>query len=476
MVLAQLLMASALSLSQGDAAPQTIETGATVFGVQSCWTGDWNGDGRRDIAVAEPWRSDTPDFLGRVEVFCGVTGAVLHTFEGAKNAPQLGRALVGVPDVDGDGIDDVLAAALGTLPVERREPRALFEPEPRAFDLVLLGSRGEVVQTVAYPDPQADEVEMRAVAVPTAPPGTPGCVGLLVAVTRRDKSAAASWGLPFAGERFEPVWRQQLASRGSESGRLFAVLAGGDRCLLTVLGHEGPRVIAVERETGKEVLRLEPPAGSGRSFGSAIAYLHVEGDTAGRIVVAAPAHCTRKHGKGLTEDVGGEGVPEQEPHGTVLWYRADDGTLVAQMCDSEFARHVQVLAPGRGFDPSHQLGNQLEALRRPSGGERESDLLVVTDGLYGDGVALVLDSKAMKPLVVAPASIDYVGWFDDWGRAWSLAVEPTDGTEPPRLLLGTKSPYGGTHSGVLVCSSTTGELLLRVVRAAPILTPAPSGG
>ena len=54
MVLAQLLMASALSLSQVDAAPRTVETGAAVFGIRSCWTGDWNGDGRRDIAVAEP--------------------------------------------------------------------------------------------------------------------------------------------------------------------------------------------------------------------------------------------------------------------------------------------------------------------------------------------------------------------------------------------------------------------------------------
>lgn len=464
MVLVQLLLASTFCLTPEWTTPSLPTSGmpGPTFGITSCWTGDWNGDGRRDIAVAEPWRNMEPEFIGRVEVLCGVSGAVLHVFEGTKEAPQLGRALVGVPDVDGDGIDDVLAAALGSGPAD--------EDGVRAFELVLLGSRGKVVRTIDYPEPRVRAVEMRAVPLPGAPSGTPSGFGLLISVLRRDKSAVASWGMPLAGDRYEPLWVCELGAPWSTLapaiGHVPASPTSGALCLLSVASPEGRRVIAVERETGKEILRLAPPAGDGKYFGRAVTHLQVKGDEPGHIVVTAPGGCGGEHPIAPKVGAAGQQVCELGPHDTVLWYRADDGQLVARMCEGDFAAHVRRLDKRRHFGDQSSL-RYLEAIPQRSGGERASDLLVAVDEFLGDGIALVMDPEQRQPLAVAPASIDYEGWFDDWGRAWSLAIEPTDGIAPPRLLLGTKSPYGGTHSGVLICSSTTGELLLRVVRADP---------
>ncbi|MBI1380740.1 MAG: hypothetical protein GC161_06595 [Planctomycetaceae bacterium] len=471
MSLVPLWIASTLFLTHGTADVQVIHWGAAVFGIRSCWTGDWNGDGRRDIAVSEPWRSDEPDFCGRVEVLCSVTGAVLHTFEGSPPALLLGTALTATPDVDGDGIDDVLAAALGWSASQRGGSRVL--------ELVLLGSRGTVVRSVTYPDSEVIAAEMRAMALPNVPAGTPNSVGVLVAVERSDKTASASWGVPFGGERYEPRWVRELGGppyqMGPLTGHLPLALADGDRCLLTIIESDGPRVIAVERETGREVLRLAPQAGDMEHFGCAIAYLHVEGDTAGRIVVSAPGGCNEAHAEAPAPVEGGSRRPQGEVHDTVVWYRADDGTPVARMCEADFAAYVRGFDRPHAHDQSHDLGTTLHAVPHRQRGQRVSDLLVVADSMYRDGTALVMDPENLAPLAIAPASTDYPGSDADWGKAWSLAVEPADGPEPPRLLLGTKTPFGGIGSGVLICSSTDGAILLRVVREAPRLDRSASG-
>ena len=331
-----------------------------------------------------------------MEVLCGVNGAAIHTFEGTEAASQLGRALIGVPDVDGDEIDDVLAAAFGRSGAE--------EGGPRGFELVLLGSRGRVVQTIVYPEPQATAVEMRAAALPGAPSGTPSGFGLLISVRRKDKTASASWGVPFAGERYDPAWVLELGSPyyvGTISGHMPLALIDGARCLLTVIGPDGPRVIAVERDTGKEVLRLEPPR-QGKHL-RAVAYLHVEGDTAGRIVVSVPDGCNGGHRAALQPVVPGQ-ESKLGAHDTVLWYRADDGKLVARMCERDFAAHAHRLDRNRALDQSQYFGTALQALPRRPGGERTSDLLVIADARFSDGIVLVMDLEQLEPLAIAPVS------------------------------------------------------------------------
>ena len=80
------------------------------FGQSVAGAGDADGDGCPDVAVGAPFSDQGGTNAGRVRVFSGRTGGVLHTFDGAA-WDQLGAAVAGVGDVDGDGRDDLLVGA-----------------------------------------------------------------------------------------------------------------------------------------------------------------------------------------------------------------------------------------------------------------------------------------------------------------------------------------------------------------------------
>jgi hypothetical protein len=77
------------------------EGGGSAFGRALEDLGDVDGDGLRDLAVAD---------RGRVWVFAGADGVVLHAFGGDGYGPDLGRALAGGGDLDRDGAPDLLVA------------------------------------------------------------------------------------------------------------------------------------------------------------------------------------------------------------------------------------------------------------------------------------------------------------------------------------------------------------------------------
>lgn len=79
--------------------------------------GDVNGDGVPDVAVGTP-ESEGKGTLwgaGRVYAVSGVDGAVFWVREGTEEDESLGGSLSSVPDVDGDGAADVIAAAKGRV-------------------------------------------------------------------------------------------------------------------------------------------------------------------------------------------------------------------------------------------------------------------------------------------------------------------------------------------------------------------------
>jgi FG-GAP repeat protein len=88
------------------------EVGSAVSGV-----GDVNGDGRGDVIVGAHGESpgSSPTDAGRVYVYDGYTGSLLHTLSSPseKEHGEFGSSLSGIPDVNGDGRGDVIVAAMG---------------------------------------------------------------------------------------------------------------------------------------------------------------------------------------------------------------------------------------------------------------------------------------------------------------------------------------------------------------------------
>ena len=72
---------------------------------------DFNGDGIPDLLVGAPRDSTTGTTRGRVFVLSGAGGGILATVSGVSNGDTLGRAVAFAPDMDGDGRPEIVAGA-----------------------------------------------------------------------------------------------------------------------------------------------------------------------------------------------------------------------------------------------------------------------------------------------------------------------------------------------------------------------------
>jgi len=73
--------------------------------------GDVNADGEDDYIVASPSAASGGTSRGKVEVYSGSSGSVLHTISGALNNALLGHSVAGTGDLDGDGKTDFIVGA-----------------------------------------------------------------------------------------------------------------------------------------------------------------------------------------------------------------------------------------------------------------------------------------------------------------------------------------------------------------------------
>ena len=82
------------------------------YGSAVAFLGDIDGDGDDEIAIGAPWYSGNYFANGRVEVRRRRGGVIYQSF-GFGFAEQFGATLDSVPDVDGDGVADLLVGAWG---------------------------------------------------------------------------------------------------------------------------------------------------------------------------------------------------------------------------------------------------------------------------------------------------------------------------------------------------------------------------
>ncbi|HKB14684.1 MAG TPA: VCBS repeat-containing protein, partial [Planctomycetota bacterium] len=85
------------------------------FGSAVAGLGDANGDGIPDVAIGAPARDNPPlQGVGRVSVFSGANGSLLHQWDGVVAWESFGASVAAAGDFDADGRADVVVGAPGS--------------------------------------------------------------------------------------------------------------------------------------------------------------------------------------------------------------------------------------------------------------------------------------------------------------------------------------------------------------------------
>lgn len=83
------------------------------FGGSVSDAGDINNDGYADIIVGIPGNDNDGAESGSVQVFSGIDGSILYTFNGDSAGDQLGRSVSSVGDINKDGYADLVVGVPG---------------------------------------------------------------------------------------------------------------------------------------------------------------------------------------------------------------------------------------------------------------------------------------------------------------------------------------------------------------------------
>jgi len=131
------------------------------FGQSVGGVGDVDSDGVADVIVGAPSEDDRapsdpewPLHFGRVYVFSGATGDVIHTLETPNNGHLASFGYTGVidcPDMTGDNVPDILASAMmETWSVHSPQPSQTFTSAGRVY--LFNGATGAVVRQLQSPN------------------------------------------------------------------------------------------------------------------------------------------------------------------------------------------------------------------------------------------------------------------------------------------------------------------------------------
>jgi len=79
--------------------------------VTGIFIGDWDGDGVDDLAIGAARDSTVANLAGAVRVHSGANGSVLAAFYGTNAIDYFGAYLARMPDMNGDGVDELAVSA-----------------------------------------------------------------------------------------------------------------------------------------------------------------------------------------------------------------------------------------------------------------------------------------------------------------------------------------------------------------------------
>ncbi|MEM1453137.1 MAG: hypothetical protein AAGI22_28810 [Planctomycetota bacterium] len=88
--------------------------------------GDLDGDGIGEIAYTSPTPLTQPRNAYQLRIVSGATLTVTSAIVGQDEGQRLGQVIVGLSDIDGDGVADVAASSRGDLPPSYPDPRVYF--------------------------------------------------------------------------------------------------------------------------------------------------------------------------------------------------------------------------------------------------------------------------------------------------------------------------------------------------------------
>ncbi len=300
------------------------------FGNHVDAVGDLNGDGVNDFAVSsERQNLAAVPRIGVVWIFSGRTRELIRTIQNPDPQPGngFGDSVLGIGDVNGDGVPDVVTAA-ALLSVYRGTGTACGTPEPNGCNerqgrvYVFSGKTGSLIRRVEDPNPQTSaffgfgnsiatgdlngdgvpdfvETTQETVSVlcdddqdPMTPPATPcPSVGAAYAFSGKDGSLL---------HRLDDPDPEGYAGFGSGTGSPGDVTGDGvgDIVIGAAFSSAGGHAYLFDGKTGGLVRKFANPdpnvdptgGGFGFGIGHGIEPGDVNGDGVRDLIVAAPGH------------------------------------------------------------------------------------------------------------------------------------------------------------------------------------------
>lgn len=268
--------------SGADGAPLQHGSGADAydqFGNCVAAAGDLDGDGRSDVAIGEPALFSSP---GAVHVHSSATGASLLTIgEIQGNSTDFGSAIAGLGDVNGDGIPDLAIGAESAL-----DARGEVTVHSGADGTLLYSRHGTTSRyfgnsLAALPDLDGDGVSELLVGAR----GSPTFLGAAFVLS----GATGDRILRFDGSYAEDRFGASVALLGDVDGDGVADLAvdapGGS------LWYQTGAVSLFSGADGALLRVIAEPPGVHASFGASVAGPgDVDGDGHADVLIGAPTY------------------------------------------------------------------------------------------------------------------------------------------------------------------------------------------